>query len=330
MTDAGSVVARWSRADAIGPGDELAVDALGDTTALVLDGVSAADDAALAWCRAAPTVVIGIVPAGARSPANVDAVVDAGEVGVLDRLLTAVAAHPLAARTLVDVVRASAALPVASALVVESLAYSMLLAGPEFAAWLAERPHRPPRHFAADSLVGVVRTGDRVAIALTRPENRNAVGAAMRDALYEAFVNAAADPSVAAIELRGDGPCFSSGGDLDEFGTAPDVARAHHIRVRRSVGAAIARVAPRTTAVVHGACAGAGVELSAFAGRVVARRDTTFVLPEIEMGLIPGAGGTVSITRRIGPQALVRFALLGDPIGATTALALGLVDAVED
>ncbi|WP_262401328.1 enoyl-CoA hydratase/isomerase family protein [Actinomadura sp. CNU-125] len=73
---------------------------------------------------------------------------------------------------------------------------------------------------------------------------------------------------------------------------------------------------------------GAGVELPAFAGRVVARPDAVFRLPEIAMGLIPGAGGTVSLPRRIGRHRTLYMALTGEAIGADTALAWGLVDEI--
>jgi enoyl-CoA hydratase/carnithine racemase len=81
--------------------------------------------------------------------------------------------------------------------------------------------------------------------------------------------------------------------------------------------------------VVHGACIGAGVELPAFAGRVVARPDATFRLPEVSMGLVPGAGGTVSIPRRIGRERFAPWALAGETIDATTALSWGLVDEIS-
>lgn len=80
--------------------------------------------------------------------------------------------------------------------------------------------------------------------------------------------------------------------------------------------------------MVQGPCVGAGVELSAFAGRVIADPHTTFRLPEISMGLIPGAGGTVSISRRIGRQRTARLAILGEPMGAAEALAYGLIDEI--
>ncbi len=79
-------------------------------------------------------------------------------------------------------------------------------------------------------------------------------------------------------------------------------------------------------AEVHGACIGAGIELPAFARRVVAREDTWFQLPELAMGLVPGAGGTVSIPRRIGRQRTAWLALTSQRIDAETAWRWGLVD----
>jgi enoyl-CoA hydratase/carnithine racemase len=157
---------------------------------------------------------------------------------------------------------------------------------------------------------------------------RNALDAAMRDALIDALAVAEAEPTL-AVELAGAGAGFCSGGDLDEFGTLADPASAHRLRLDRSVGLVLAGLADRTTALVHGASAGSGVELAAFAGRVVAAPDATFELPELSMGLVPGAGGTVSVTARTGRHRCAWLALTGERIDAPTALAWGLVDEVD-
>jgi enoyl-CoA hydratase/carnithine racemase len=150
----------------------------------------------------------------------------------------------------------------------------------------------------------------------------------MRDALAAALATAEAEPAV-RVEIDGNGPSFCSGGDLAEFGTVADVVTAHRLRLRRSAGRALAAVADRVTASVHGACVGAGVELAAFAGRVIARGDATFRLPEVGMGLVPGAGGTVSLPRRIGRQRTALLAITGTAIDAATARDWGLVDELE-
>jgi enoyl-CoA hydratase/carnithine racemase len=80
---------------------------------------------------------------------------------------------------------------------------------------------------------------------------------------------------------------------------------------------------------LHGACVGSGIELPAFAGRVLAAPDTTIALPEVGLGLLPGAGGTVSLPRRIGRHRTALLALARPSIDASTALAWGLVDELE-
>ena len=85
----------------------------------------------------------------------------------------------------------------------------------------------------------------------------------------------------------------------------------------------------RTTAFVHGGVVGAGVELAAFARQVVAANGTTFRLPEVAMGLIPGAGGTVSVTGRIGRWRAAWLMLTGSVLDARRARIWGLVDHVQ-
>ena len=80
------------------------------------------------------------------------------------------------------------------------------------------------------------RVDDSLLLTLTRPDRLNALDAPMRDALVEALTLAAADPEIARVELRGEGRAFCAGGDLDEFGTRPDPATAHLVRLERSVG----------------------------------------------------------------------------------------------
>jgi enoyl-CoA hydratase/carnithine racemase len=232
----------------------------------------------------------------------------------------------MAAEVLRDVLRVTASLEVVDALVVESLGYSTLQAGPAHQAWLASRI--PREQLTVDEPVEVSREDDVLQIRLNRPGRRNAINAATRDALLDAFAIADADPGV-ALEWSGAGPTFCAGGDLDEFGTVADPASGHRIRTTRSLGAAVHRLRDRLTVRMHGQCAGAGVELPAFAGHVIADPDTTFLLPELKMGLIPGAGGTVSLPRRIGARRTAELALSGEPIDATTALEWGLIDEIS-
>ncbi|CAM2738591.1 enoyl-CoA hydratase/isomerase family protein [Skermania piniformis] len=238
-----------------------------------------------------------------------------------------VAGAPSAAVALVDLLRITAAASVRDALAAESFAYSMLLAGGEFATWRATRP-RSPIPVTAEPVL-VERADDELVVRLNRPHRRNAFDRSIRDGLVDALALAEIDPSIRRVVLCGNGVSFSSGGDLDEFGTAEDVSRAHLIRMQQSAGYAVHRIADRVHAHLHGACIGAGIEVPAFAHRVVCRSDTWFQLPELSMGLVPGAGGTVGIPRRIGRWRTAFLALTGRPIDSATALDWGLVDAGE-
>jgi enoyl-CoA hydratase/carnithine racemase len=240
-------------------------------------------------------------------------------------LVHAAAAAPGAAALLAQVLRTTAELPVEQALLVESAAYSLLLTGPEFRQWLDRRTLPGPATDDGPEVV-VRRDGALLELTLDRPSVRNAYDAKVRDGLVEGLSLALHDRSVGKVLLRGNGPAFCSGGDLREFGTSGDLVRAHGIRTTSSPCALLHAVAERTEVWVHGACVGAGVELPAFAGRVVARRDAFFRLPELAMGTIPGAGGTVSLPRRIGPGRTLLLALSGLTLGADDALRWGLVD----
>lgn len=246
----------------------------------------------------------------------------------LDAVLAAIARTPMAAATLVQVLRAGARLAVAEALTVESLAYGTLQGGPEFATWLRGRRSVGALPASSAPPVSVARAATRLTITLDRPARHNAFSAAMRDALAEALALAAVDPEIAEILLRGAGASFCSGGDLDEFGTCPDPATGHLVRSTRSPARLLAAIGTRVRAEVHGACIGAGLELAAFASEVTATADAFFALPEVAMGLVPGAGGTVSIPRRIGRQRTAALALTGRRLDAATARAWGLIDAI--
>ena len=250
-------------------------------------------------------------------------------VPALDAVVATVEAAPLAATALAVLLRGAPHRALDAGLAAESAVYSTLQAGPEFAAWRAVRPPRR-REASQDDPVRVERRGDVLTITLDRPHVRNALSTPLRDQLVEAFGLAAVDPSIAEVHLRGAGPDFCAGGDLDEFGTFPDPATAHLVRLQQSVGRSIAAVADRVTAHLHGACVGSGIELPAFAGTVVAAPTARFSLPEVGLGLIPGAGGTVSLPRRIGRHRTARLALTGEVLDAATAHAWGLVDAVAD
>ncbi len=266
-------------------------------------------------------VVRGVVPD--RWLALCDVVVDEGD-DALDRIAEHLDRHPVTAVTLALLLRGQEHRSIGEGLVAESAAYSVLQSGPEFAAWRAAHPARTERDDGPRVRIG--RDGGVLSITLTRPARRNALDAVMRDELADALTLAAADPDLTRVELRGEGAAFCAGGDLDEFGTRADPATAHVIRLERSLGRMLARLATPTVTRLHGACMGSGIELAAFTNVVVAAPDTQIALPEIGLGLVPGAGGTMSLPRRIGRLRTAWLAFSGCTIDATTAHAWGLVD----
>jgi len=299
-------------------------DGFADPTLLRFDGPAPPDTApdtrTLLGRVPAFTLAVGDVPAALADAFDLVAVTDADAA----RVEAAFARAPRAAVAAALLVRHPQPDPW-TGLVAESTTYSMLQAGTEFARWLAS--HGPPRPACDDTpRVRVSRRGRAVEIVLTRPERHNALDTRMRDELYAALVGELG--ATGPIVVRGDGPSFCSGGDLDEFGTFPDPVTAHLIRLTRSLARCFSELSPRLVVGVHGACLGAGIELPAFAARVVAADDARFGLPELGLGLVPGAGGTVSIPRRVGRQRLLDLLVRDGTIPAPEAAAWGLVDEV--
>lgn len=295
-------------------------------------GAQAFDEArVLDWLRHVPAPVIAI--GGDACPLSRACDVYVADVEGATRLQQQIEAHPLAASTLVQTLRLTQKLNAENGLVAESLAYASLQSGAEFRRWQQSyvATIAPQESGAAvEAVRDRTHDGERLCLTLNRPLNRNAMTIEMRDALIEALTLALIDTDIRRVEIRANGRCFSTGGDLREFGSAPDPAIAHAVRGLALPGRLLAQLADRTTVYLQGACIGSGIEFPAFAGRLIATRDAWFQLPELRYGLIPGAGGTVSIARRIGRQRTAWLALSGQRIDARTAKLWGLVDAIEE
>lgn len=265
-------------------------------------------------------------------------------------IIANVARMPIAAITTCQLIRATVAMSAhpnttEARLLLESATYSTLQSGPEFGQWFAERRTRLAARAAArvpaagDPAAGAQEHGPAVLleradhelhIVLNRPHHGNAVNRQLRDEVCEGLALCGSDPSIDTVVLRGNGTHFCTGGDLDEFGTFANPADAHVVRTQRSPTRMLAGLHGHVHrhAILHGNCAGSGVELAAFADHVDAHPATTFWLPELSLGLVPGAGGTVSIVDRIGGPRTAWLLLTGTRITATTALQWGLVNAI--
>lgn len=273
-----------------------------------------------------PALYDAMVTARADAPAPWVSVAPQRIDAQLAAIRATAAASPVATALLARVLRHGEELRFDAALELESLAYSALLGGAEFARWLAARGDPAA---VAGGTVRYERDDDTVTLTLASPASRNAMTAAMRDALYEALVNVLEDPSLPRLILKGDGRCFSSGGALAEFGSTGDLAAAHVIRTQRSCARLLHLLGPRAEVHLHGACIGAGIEVPAAAARRRAAPDLLVQLPELRMGLIPGAGGTVTLARAVGRHRLFWLTLGAFRLGAAQARDWGLIHAVE-
>ena len=307
------------------PGARLPADRTVVLTVDVADAVAAgvADSAP----SGRPAVVVGLSDEPGSRPAWCDLVLGHAEYDALGATVDTVARNPVASLTLVELLRVSDGLDVAAGLLAESASYGVLQAGAEFARWRRSRV-ATTRPADTDEPLLVRREGPSLQLTLHRPSRRNALDVALRDALVEQLQLVHCDPTITEVLIDGSGAGFCSGGDLDEFGTADDASLAHLVRLERSIGRALAAVAPRLTVRLHGACIGSGIELAAFAARVEVHGPVSIGLPELTMGLIPGAGGTVSLPRRIGRHRTCRLALTGERLDGPTARDWGLVDAL--
>jgi enoyl-CoA hydratase len=245
----------------------------------------------------------------------------------VEALMRQIRRAPHAAAVAVQLLRNSEGLSQERALTLESFCFAVLQGSAEYRQWLTSRTLTLQPSPPGDVIVE--RRDSVLHIVVDRPWARNAIDRVLRDRLFEAFTVAALDPDIRSIKLRASGHAFSAGGDLTEFGTT-DPATAHLIRSRTLPAVALIPRADILDVHVQGACVGAGLEMAAFAARLTATPTAWFQLPELDMGLIPGAGGCVSVPRRIGRHRAALMILSGQRIEAKTALEWGLIDAIED
>ena len=237
--------------------------------------------------------------------------------------------HTQPALVLAHLLRQKAYQNVSQGLVLESLSYGMLQSGSQLKAWLNQRGDLT-RVLDEKPVVLASRSDELLEIYLNRPERSNAYSSVMRDQLFNFLQIARFDEAVTKVKLHGLGKSFCSGGDLAEFGSVDFPPDGHIIRMHRSPALSLHSIADKLEVYLHGVCAGAGIEIPAFASRVFGNESVEIFLPEISMGLIPGAGGTVSLPRRIGPQKTAYLAMSGKTLSLSDALAWGLIDeAVE-
>jgi len=154
----------------------------------------------------------------------------------------------------------------------------------------------------------------------------NGLGAELRTGVADALDRANADAAVQAIVLTGTERAFSAGADVTEFGT-PKALREPNLRVLIDL---IEANAKPVVAAIAGQCLGGGLELALGCHFRVAKADAQLGLPEVKIGLLPGAGGTQRLPRLIGLEAALNMAVGGNPVPAKAFAGTPLVDRIAE
>ena len=162
-------------------------------------------------------------------------------------------------------------------------------------------------------------------ISLNRPECVNAYNIQMRDDFSDALLAVELDPDIQALLITGEGRGFCAGADLTEFGSAPSQVIARHVRWARDVWGQLINLDKPIVAAVHGFCIGSGLEIALLCDLRIASRNTIFSLPEVQLGMIPAAGGTQTVPRAANPSNALDLLLTGRRADSEEALSLGLV-----
>ena len=165
-------------------------------------------------------------------------------------------------------------------------------------------------------------------ISLNRPQVLNAYNIQMRDDFSEALAAVQDDPDVKALLISGQGRAFCAGADLTEFGSAPSQAVARQVRWERDVWGQLLSASVPVVAAIHGYCIGSGVEIALLCDIRIGAAGSVFAMPEVQLGMIPAAGGTQTLPRITGQSAALELLLTGRRLDSAEALALGLLTRV--
>src|SRR5213595_20577 len=162
----------------------------------------------------------------------------------------------------------------------------------------------------------------RVAVLTVNNPPVNALSQHVRKGLHDGIKQAQSDGAVQAIVIAG--RTFIAGADITEFGKPPLEPGLHGVLDM------IESSSKPVIAAIHGTALGGGLEVTLACHYRVGVKDARFGLPEVKLGLLPGAGGTQRLPRVVGPQKALSMIVSGDPIRADEALKVGLIDEIVD
>ena len=165
---------------------------------------------------------------------------------------------------------------------------------------------------------------DDVAVVTIDSPPVNALSAAVRGGIFDCVKSAISDSQVKAIVLTCGGRTFIAGADITEFNKPPVPPSLHEVLD-------LLESSPKPiVAAIHGTALGGGLEVALSCHFRVATKDAKLGLPEVKLGLLPGAGGTQRLPRAVGPELAVKMIVGGDPIGAPEALKAGLIEEIVE
>src|SRR5689334_16008777 len=174
---------------------------------------------------------------------------------------------------------------------------------------------------AITEFVDLDRKG-RVAVLTVNNPPVNALSQGVRQGLHDGLKQAMADAQAQAIVIACAGRTFIAGADITEFGKPPREPGLH------TVLDMIEGSSKPVVSAIHGTALGGGLEVTLACHYRVANKTARFGLPEVKLGLLPGAGGTQRLPRIVGPEKALSMMVSGDPIRADEALATGLIDEI--
>ena len=164
-------------------------------------------------------------------------------------------------------------------------------------------------------------------VTLNRPQALNAFSVQMRDDLYEVLSAIKADDEIRVVVFKGAGEkAFCAGADLKEFLTAPSAVKARRIRAVRDLWRLFLSIPQPLIAALHGYVLGSGIEIALFCDLRIASYDVVFGLPEVGLGILPGAGATQTLPRVLGLSHALDMLLTGRRLNGDEAFQMGLVN----
>lgn len=181
----------------------------------------------------------------------------------------------------------------------------------------------------ADALIAIMDDGAARTVTVNRPDKLNALNRATLEALDTAFAEAAADPAVRVVVLTGAGPkAFVAGADIAEMNGLSAVQGRDFSLLGQGLMRRIERMPKPVIGKINGFALGGGLELAMACHLRVAAETAKVGQPEVNLGLIPGFGGSQRLLRLCGRAAALELCLLGTPITAARAAQLGIVNEV--